>query len=344
MKLGWHFQQIPDWAGGLVNSKYVKIIDPPEQNPFPGQRTIGRIFIGDELERQLVSDGASGALQYWYLVLPFYKSRPWVWAWEGPNEPDMATEEAITNLVDFTRRLGEMMRENKFRSVGLNLSVGWPQLEHAWRFEYVFPALDYIGLHEYSAPTMQHSAGHLCLRYRQTYAQWKPHSPPPLLIGECGIDGGVISQPRKGWKTFANESQFANQLEWYSTELERDDFVEAAFIFTSGPHQDWVDFDFNEHLSGWLCDALADDECLEDFIAEEMQQHMIPYFKGHAFDVYGRQHPKWEPRSPEVDMSIGQVQTRYRCQVWLDPATQMQHILYCLVGHWHDIRVIDKEN
>ena len=330
---------------GLVNSKYVKIIDPPEQNPFPAQRTIGRVFIGDELERALVRQGAEGAARYWDRVLPFYQSRPWVWAWEGPNEPGVASPQAITNLVDFTRQWGKMMRDGDLRSVGLNLSVGWPRLEDADLFVPVFPFIDYIDLHEYSAPTMQHTAGHLCLRYRQTYEIWREiwaTPPPKLFIGECGIDGGVISQPRKGWKTFGSQAKFADQLEWYNRELERDAFVEAAFIFTSGPHQDWKDFDFNESLSCWLSCFIDNDKSLESVIIINTQASVIPQNPAAAFYIYGWDRMKWAPIGPEVRIeNAGQ---KYVAQRWYEPATQMQHILYCLDGHWHDIRVIDRPN
>ena len=39
------------------------------------------------------------------------------------------------------------------------------------------------------------------------------------------------------------------QLAWYDRELCQDDYVKAAFIFTSGPESDWVDFDVNENLT-----------------------------------------------------------------------------------------------
>lgn len=39
------------------------------------------------------------------------------------------------------------------------------------------------------------------------------------------------------------------QLAWYDRELCQDDYVEAAFVFTSGPESEWVDFDVNEMLT-----------------------------------------------------------------------------------------------
>ena len=64
------------------------------------------------------------------------------------------------------------------------------------------------------------------------------------------IDGGVIGQAKKGWKTFANHDQYMQQLRWYDSQLQMDgDKVAAAVVFTSGPYQDWVDFDVDAEMS-----------------------------------------------------------------------------------------------
>lgn len=42
------------------------------------------------------------------------------------------------------------------------------------------------------------------------------------------------------------------QLAWYDRELCQDDYVKAAFVFTSGPESEWTDFDVNEVLTSKL--------------------------------------------------------------------------------------------
>jgi len=260
VKLSWHFQNLTPWAEELVNAEYVKVMDPPEENPFPDRKVIGRCFIGDDVENELWRKGEAGAEQYFALVRNKYETRPWVHAWEGVNEPHPKTEQEIRTFVQFTKRWAEMMKQRNYKSVGLCLAEGWPEPEAAKYYVGCFPYLDYVALHEYGAPQMQSGSPHHCLRYRRTYQEWKSVADvvPPLLITECGIDGGAASppQPRKGWKTFASEEEYWQQLLWYNGELEKDDIVKAAFIFSSGPHPEWVDFDFNQSLSRRLHAAI----------------------------------------------------------------------------------------
>ena len=80
----------------------------------------------------------------------------------------------------------------------------------------------FLGLHEYSAPTIWFNTnrsdldfraeptdeGWLTLRYRKVYRQYlEPWGLRlPLLITECGVDGMVTDRPGppgKGWKDFA---------------------------------------------------------------------------------------------------------------------------------------------
>ena len=56
MKLSWHFQNLTPWAQNLVNAEYVKVMDPPEENPFPASKVIGRLTLsgnGDQVEDML---------------------------------------------------------------------------------------------------------------------------------------------------------------------------------------------------------------------------------------------------------------------------------------------------
>lgn len=264
MKLSWHFQQLTPWAKTLVNAEFVKVMDPPEENPFPNSKVIGRFTLqgnGDQAEDKLWRKGRAGADEYFGLLRQRYEKRPWVHAWEAVNEPHPRTQQEIETFVAFTLRWAELMKDHNYRTVGLSLAEGWPEMDVAKHYKDCLPQLDYVALHEYGAPTMQSGASWHCLRYRRTMEEWRAVASviPPLLITECGIDGGAASppKPRKGWKTFASEEQYWQQLLWYDSELEKDPYVKAAFIFTSGPFPDWNDFDYGETLSHRLHDALA---------------------------------------------------------------------------------------
>jgi hypothetical protein len=264
VKLSWHFQQLTPWAAALVNAEYVKVMDPPEENLFPESKVIGRFTLqgdGDQIEDSLWRKGKDGADEYFALLQQRYEKRPWVHAWEAVNEPHPRTQQEIQTFVAFTLRWVELMKGRGYKTVGLSLAEGWPEMDVAKHYQDCLTELDYVGLHEYGAPTMQSGASWHCLRYRRTVEQWEDVVAviPPLLITECGIDGGAASppQPRKGWKTFATEEQYWQQLLWYDSELQKDAYVKAAFIFTSGPFPDWNDFDFNEALSRRLHDAIA---------------------------------------------------------------------------------------
>jgi hypothetical protein len=66
----------------------------------------------------------------------------------------------------------------------------------------------------------------------------------PLLITECGIDRGGDGYRKKPgntpWKAYLAE------LAWYEDELQMDEYVEAAFLFTSGATGTWRSVDVGE--------------------------------------------------------------------------------------------------
>jgi len=145
--------------------------------------------------------------------------------------------------------------------VGMNWSVGWPDIGTAAEMGAGVQACDYLGLHEYSAPTMQQEQGFLCLRYRRTVEELEAagFTVPPILVSECGIDGGVIGVPKTGWRTYCDQfSCYLDQLKWYSSEIDMDN-VQAATIFTVCSW-DWADFAITEAEAIPLADWIAQDE------------------------------------------------------------------------------------
>ena len=262
-KLSWHFQMLDGTVAAIAagsGAAYIKVMDPPSNNPFPGKIVIGRTYLDDNDSNVLVAQGAAGADAWFARFLPVYQSRPYVQWWEGPNEPqDIYNPTFRAALVAFTLRLTERLRGIGKKCVALNLSVGAPDILDILDFRALAGKVDAIGLHEYSAPTMQSGAGWYCLRYRKYKAAWAEAGLywPPTIITECGIDGGVVGQPRTGWKTFASRDAYMDQLRWYDSELAKDREVLAATIFTSGPDGVWTDFDFDADLSRRLAAHIA---------------------------------------------------------------------------------------
>ena len=254
-KLTLHLQSVPAWVPEFVRRsgiEWLKWIDPPEQEPVLramatadreelleltaalnaihavedlGVKVIGRTFEDDGVSNERIWRGAAGAQEWFTKWRPFYLARPWVHCWEGPNEPQPMGDTIFQGrLLEFTIALGDLMHQNGLKFVGMNWGVGWPDVGTAAQFGPAMAHMDYLGLHEYAAPTMQDGNGFLTLRYRKTVAEIEAagYQVPPIIIGECGIDGGVIGRPKTGWRTFCDQfSCYLDQLKWYSAELER---------------------------------------------------------------------------------------------------------------------------
>lgn len=238
----------------MMNADWVKVLDPSSENMFPCAKVIGRVYIPDNEVNAMIMCGAAGAADYYNRCKPAYDRAGYVYAWEGPNEPPVQTSQQRQMLCEFTKTWTYLMHNQApmRHVVALCLGVGWPDIGRAPELAGAIEDADYMGLHEYSAPTMKSDQSWLCLRYRRTMDELRQAGVryiPPLLITECGIDGGVIGRPGKGWKTFTDRAGYMEQLAWYDNELQKDNYVRAATIFTSGPNYNWQDFDFDQELS-----------------------------------------------------------------------------------------------
>lgn len=266
---GWQFQTLTFWAAELVNSKWVKIINPPEDNPFPGRNIVCRFFMEDSESNKLVRRGVLGAREWVEWLEPQMRKRPWAIFVEGPNEPlglDLLKPKWCRALSEFTAEFARLSAARGWVPIGFNFSVGWPDIGTAPEFQLGIEALNraggMVGLHEYAAPSMFDGDGYLTLRYRHFLAELDAVniSRPRIFIGECGIDGGVLNEHGKGWKHYlgeGNEHKFFAQLLGYGAQLRKDKEVVAAVPFISGPNEDWWSFDFNEILSRMLNHHIA---------------------------------------------------------------------------------------
>lgn len=270
-KLAFHFQQIPGWAGNIAG-RWVKVIDPPSENRWAGRSVIGRAYMQDDRSNQLVLQGSAGA-EHWYRFLrPYVARAPYVYVWEGPNEPQPVADFGFAAVLgQFTKRLAELMHADGLKLAGGCLSEGNPGGNDAQaRACYVAVAkglqhCDYEAFHCYWVMGHSHPESGMndwhAFRYRRNrrYAAEAGIALPPLLITECGVDGGVVAQPKRGWKTFCgSRAIYMEQLRQFDAQLALDPYVLCATAFTSGPTGDWEDFEVDEELADMIASYVAE--------------------------------------------------------------------------------------
>ena len=212
-------------------------------------------------------------------------------AWEGFNEPVAGNEGQMHRLAEHEAERVRLLAERGLRAVVGNFGAGQPPLEWWPAFR---PALEaaqahggYLGLHEYSAPTMWYNTnrapldfradpadeGWLTLRYRKVFNQflipWGLRL--PLIMTECGIDGLVTERPGppgRGWKDFAGyweemgmgpdaPGNYVEQLAWYDSELQLDDYVIGSTVFAMTAYEEWRSYELKGEAAVFLQQYLA---------------------------------------------------------------------------------------
>ncbi len=295
-KLGLFVGHTDPQVFDLVRTGNVALVKTLELDPIfaktikdisPHTILVGRIFLG-----QINLDGLdpqAEAQRFVEQLLPIASDTTRMSAfdaWEAYNEPVPANEEQMGRLADFEAARTELLAGHGIRSVVGNFATGHPDL--AW-WPLFRPALEavaqyngYLGLHEYSAPSIFFNStkddwysgvgpadeGWYTLRYRKVYRQQLGPMglKVPLLITECGVDGTVGGRPGpegKGWRDFTGywEEQgwgpdgamtYVNQLIWYDTALQQDDYVKGAAIFAISPTEGWDSFDIRGEVARLL--------------------------------------------------------------------------------------------
>jgi hypothetical protein len=197
-------------------------------------------------------------------------------AWEGFNEPVAGDAGEMGKLAELEVERVRLLAERGVRAVVGNFGTGQPPLEWWPAFR---PALEaarrhdgYLGLHEYSAPTIWFNTnrseldfganpsdeGWLTLRYRKVYREYLHRwgLRLPLILTECGVDGLVTDRPGppgNGWKDFAGywaelgmgpdaPGNYVEQLAWYDSQLQLDDYVVGGTVFAMTAFQEWESY------------------------------------------------------------------------------------------------------
>lgn len=349
-KLSFHVQrpEYPEWLKRHVRESgvgWAKVMDPDAGQPDPfGVRTIGRLFFGGDVDKVLINEGAAGADKYYALAKPRMAKAAWVYAWEGPNEPDVSAPMTCRNLAAFCKRLGYLLHQDGRRYVALSLSTGNPPDDAYW--QYLGEGLqhaDYLGLHEYGMHAMTLDGWHL-LRYRKAVNALQRYgfTPPPIFITETGIDygGNPITD---GWRKWADETSYMAQLAAYDAELQKDPYVQGACPFTWMPYN-WPSFEIYEAMSARVVQHIQQKGAFNPWnlavtkSEEPMTNHEpavravawnalgVPYNPDAAFVKYAKAQGLGRPLGPERG------EGRYTVQAF------ERGIVYAVDADWGNVR------
>lgn len=249
-----------------VQPAWVKVLDRVDlareiKLRSPGTKIVGRIYHPDQPQD---GDPLQRAREWWSKVAGIVLNHPDVDYWEGYNEPGVGDLAAMNWYARFEAERVRILARNGAKACIGNFSMGVPDVTNPQMWPAFYVAIDealanggILGLHEYSAPSMQNyfdpatGEGWLTGRYRKVYRQFliPDGRRIPLIITECGIDGGT------GWKNFTNAKDYLQQLEWYDNLLKEDDYVLAATIYSLElPDPKWDSFD----IAGEVLDTLID--------------------------------------------------------------------------------------
>jgi hypothetical protein len=242
------------------------------RHEFPGMMQIGRVT-GVEDDALVRMNPIAAANEFVARNLPYYRKYPDIDYWEGYNEWTAANAhdpQAWQAYAQFEAQRACLMQSYGYHAVIGNFSAGRPEYAEMLVF---LPAIRIglkcgaiLGLHEYSAPTLQYGYGQgvphrppypdrgmLTVRYRFWYQDlFMPLDLPiPLVITEMGIDGGVDAGrpgPRgTGWQNFGKywrdtglgndpAEVYVSQLAWYDSEIRQDPYVLGAAIYQAGSY------------------------------------------------------------------------------------------------------------
>jgi len=298
-KLSFHFLH-----GTHATHQYLLDVHPPviklvddlgwsaeARRDLPDIIIVGRLT-GDDLSLMQTMNPIRAATKYVNDHLPQYRLYPDVDYWEGWNETNPRTPDEWNWYAQFEGQRACLMKHYGYKAVIGNFSTGRPEFNEMLMF---LPAIRIglkcgaiLGLHEYSAPTLQWgyglaiphrpafpNRGVLAFRYRFWYEDiFKPLDLPiPLVLTEFGIDGLIgLDRPGPlhagGWRDVADywigqglgsdgKQIYADQLAWYDSEMRQDPYVIGAAIFTAGSREPWQTYDVDEIVPNLTTYALS---------------------------------------------------------------------------------------
>jgi hypothetical protein len=240
-------------------------------------------------------------------------------------------------------------------------SVGWPDwgLSKYW-VDSVNVARQTGGglvVHMYGAPSVfrndyypdEHYALRVIGQIKELYSAGLKEDERWIVIGECGIDGGVIEwgkspfnvKPRRGCREWSdwvyqtpegprvmNENLYWNQFSDYDDVLRGVPELRYAFPFIAHPRPNWEDFTFTQYLLNSMAAKYS-----QISIGEYLQKFVVPRNPTAAFERKAlAENPGAVAVSPEIDFGV------FRGQIFRFPGDYVwQHIFYSKIGDWGNI-------
>lgn len=368
-KLTFQIQNPQGWPAWLMQHirasgvQMVKILDPDAcgSDPLPGIRTIGRLYFPNDSDHPLIRRGAAGAREYVAWCLPRIERASWVYAWEGPNEPEVSDLESCRWLNEFEYERVQQFHARGLRTVSYSLGTSHPAgpasdplptIQAKWRALQPAAAItDYLGLHEYGMRTLDPTPlnqWHIGHYKRGVEALRSMGRVPPVLITEFGVDygGNPITD---GWRQQlgGDEALYMRQLAARDAEYSADHLVQGVFIFVWHDYN-WPSFRITESMSSRIVAHIqsqgayvpsATTADVEAAIAAAIQRHIVPLNPNAALEKAGAALGLL-PASDEVRDVQGIVAQAFR-----DPgARQWQHIAWCRDGDWGNVRWFRRAN
>jgi hypothetical protein len=147
----------------------------------------------------------------------------------------------LHRYVDATMPTLDRYAQHGFRVAVGCFGVGWPRLQDV---AILVPLLQeaakrggYLADHEYwlrnkGLTRGQENWSWWGMRYRRVWNLIRQVAPIPILITECGLDGGLEGKTATGWKGYGlSPSSYAMQVTAYLRQLADDPFVHGAMLY-----------------------------------------------------------------------------------------------------------------
>lgn len=228
---------------------------------------LGRVHLDDVADLAPTPEGAAEKL--WALMAPKIAPHVGVYdAIETPwNERFVKGGELIGHALA-TRRFCELAHDAGFRVAVGNFNVGTPE---PWDLAEVFgialESADYLSVHEYWLPG-NFLWRYWCGRWKRLLDALPEDLRLPVIITECGIDGGLEETPRErpdaGWRAYGmSGDHYAALLDEYWRSLDERCLGMCVFNCGDDPEHTWRAFEVAgaAEVEQWLAEGprLADE-------------------------------------------------------------------------------------
>lgn len=227
----------------------IKTLDHSHPEWLADQHASGTFIIGREyVPENQYSLGVGNIRKLAQRVITQHRSESYD-AWEFPiNEAYQSNPGDIVKLAKATRLFTDILHDNGIKVIVGSFSTENPDLLFWSAFYPALETADYLGLHQYSHPTLMDNTENSTLRHEKVYELLPEELRKPLIITEAGIDhfiegDALNSGNHRGWKSYATASEYSAQLKWLHNKYSEFPYMFGWVIYCLGQYGDWNDFD-----------------------------------------------------------------------------------------------------